>query len=466
MDLQMGSNQRAGLQRSLVDFLEQIVVGEQPGESQAISVVSPNPFCRDRPKFPSQGGNIPMLELFRQAQELKGSNEIVGPEDDFHVSGIGQETPGRNSGQCVGVFEFSKQEFLKSSIAIESPDVVRFQIEGVHEDAVVGVVLKREETGLDSFRFQGGRPSHRHKPMRGFPMEGRIQKFGGFPSFRKFVVSSSNHDSFQRRRHLGHYTIADPRSFERENEVFVVKCAVESNAGSGGGNRRRQFFQHLFEEKPRPRTGMNIAGQKVHAQRKTHASLAGDNRRIRRFSAVLAIESHRRSFLSAKHGQGGGVGVDNCAVLQPQCRKQPVSELVVGDLQTSEMFGSKPMQEISQRFPMREYRQAQERRQKAVGNERLGIFDSSDACDDRIDMREKNVGGMKLEVVVARPTNIGLKESPQSNRFAKCLKKYESAISCQTVSIEGKYELSESFWHPAQTYLKSRFVQSPVLERK
>ena len=459
MDLQMGSNQRTCLQRGLVDFLEQIVVGEMSGESQAISVVRPNPFRRDTPKLPSQGGNIPMLEFFRQAQKLKGTNEIVGPEDDFHVSGIGQETSCRNLGQCVRVLEFSKQEFLKSSIAIETPDVVRFQIESVYESAVVGVVLKREETGLELFRFQGRRPSHRHKPMGDFPIEGRIEKFGGFPAFRKFGVLSSYHGSFQRTRQLGHDHISDLCRFERENEVFVVKSAVESNAGSGGGNRRWQFVQHLFEKQPRPRTGMNIAGPKVHAQRKPHSSFAGDHRRIRRFSTVLSIESHRRSFLSAKHGQGGGIGIDARAVLKAHGWKQPAPELVVRRLQTPQMFGSKPMQEISQRFSMREYWQSQQRRQKAVGNERLGIFDSSDACDDRIDVREKNVGRMKLEVVVARPTNIGLEESSQGNRFAKRLKKYESAISCQTVSIEGKYEFSESFWHPAQTYLKSRFVQ-------
>lgn len=67
----------------------------------------PDPLGREPPEFPAQGGDIPVLNPFGQTLMLERQDQVVGPQDHFHVSGIGPEAAGRDLSHGIGVLELA-----------------------------------------------------------------------------------------------------------------------------------------------------------------------------------------------------------------------------------------------------------------------------------------------------------------------------------------------------------------------
>src|SRR5262245_31666206 len=109
---------------------------------------SPNPFCGKPPELSSKGRNIPVLNLGREAKLLKGQNQIVGPQDGFHVGSVGPKTSRRYFTHAVGVLELAQQKFLHTSVAVEAPNSCGREIQVGHQNSVVGVLLEGEQMPL------------------------------------------------------------------------------------------------------------------------------------------------------------------------------------------------------------------------------------------------------------------------------------------------------------------------------
>lgn len=54
----------------------------------------------------------PEPNFLGQTKILESQHEIVSPENDLHVSGVGPETASRDFGHEHRVFEFVEEEFL------------------------------------------------------------------------------------------------------------------------------------------------------------------------------------------------------------------------------------------------------------------------------------------------------------------------------------------------------------------
>jgi hypothetical protein len=111
---------------------------------------------------------------------------------------------------------------------------------------------------------------------------------------------------------------------------------------------------------------------------------------------------------------------------------------------------------------MREVVQTQQRRDEPVVDQALSVLDATQACHDGKDMGQEEVGGMVVPVIVIGPANRKLKEVTNCKCATEGLKQTEASKAGEAAFFEGEIELSRAFGHASQTYLKSRFVRSPI----
>jgi hypothetical protein len=109
---------------------------------------------------------------------------------------------------------------------------------------------------------------------------------------------------------------------------------------------------------------------------------------------------------------------------------------------------------------MRKFGQAQERRNQAVGDQALGVFDPADPSHNAIDMGQEQVGGMIPPVIVIGPANRQLQKVTNCKCVTEALKQTEAAKASQTASFEGEMELSRAFGHASQMYPMGSFVRT------
>ena len=76
-------------------------------------------------------------------------------------------------------------------------------------------------------------------------------------------------------------------------------------------------------------------------------------------------------------------------------------------------------------------------------------------------MRQKQIGGVIVPVIVVRPSNRKLKKVANCKCATEGVKQAEAAKAGQAAFFEGENEFSRTFGHTSQSYLKSRFVRSP-----
>ena len=115
----------------MLDFEEEILARVPGRKHQEVAIVSLDPFCRQPPKFAAKRSDIPMTNFFGQTKKLESQNQVVGPQDRFHVGGIGPQAAGRNLGHGIRAFELSQQKLLKPPVAVKTPNRRRRQLKFV-----------------------------------------------------------------------------------------------------------------------------------------------------------------------------------------------------------------------------------------------------------------------------------------------------------------------------------------------
>ena len=138
----------------------------------------------------------------------------------------------------------------------------------------------------------------------------------------------------------------------------------------------------------------------------------------------------------------------------------------MGCLQVSELFGAKTPEKIPQGTAVREVGQAQDGWNKPIVDQALSVLDPADTGYDGKDMSQEEVHGMILSVMVIGPANVELEEVAEARRFAKLLKKTQSAKAGQTRSLEGKMEFSWSLGHTSQMHKNGALMKSPFYHRE
>jgi hypothetical protein len=111
---------------------------------------------------------------------------------------------------------------------------------------------------------------------------------------------------------------------------------------------------------------------------------------------------------------------------------------------------------------MGEVVQAQQRGNQSVVEQALGALDPTPTRHDGEDVSQKQVGGMIAPVIVVGPANEELQEAPDLQTPAKALEQTEAPKASKTAFFEGENEFPGTSGHTSQTYLKSRFVKSPI----
>src|SRR6266540_7521104 len=206
----------------MLDFEEEILARVPRRKHQEVAIVSLDPFCRQPPKFAAKRNDIPMTNFFGQTKKLESQNQVVGPQDRFHVGGIGPQAAGRNLGHGIRAFELSQQKLLKPPVAVKTPNRRGRQLQVRYQSSMISVLFEGEQSLLDLFGFQSDGPAHGHKPVFFSPLKRRVGELSGFPAASKLLVSSFYHTVFQRSVHSSHNAIAEPPCIERLDDVFVV----------------------------------------------------------------------------------------------------------------------------------------------------------------------------------------------------------------------------------------------------
>lgn len=395
-----------------------------------------------------------MLNFLGQAKVLESQHEIVGPEDELHISCVGPETAGRDLGHEHRVFEFAEQEFLVGPVAVESPDSFGSQIQvPKNHGAMIGVALVGEKILLIFFGFESDRSADDRKMVFSFEARDGIGEFCGFPAFGKFSIAGRDHSSFQRGVHLGDNHAPQLFFVEMTDQKTIVKSSVQPEARAAAGDRGRKLSEDVYKEVPGSGRSVDIAAPKFHPQTDSGAAFAGEDWGIGRFPVPqLGDIAKHRAFLFAIDSQRGRIGVDRCAVDQIQTLEKFGPQLVVSLLKTLQALEVEPPEKRSQGVVMWKFRQSKDRRNESVVNQGLGVLDSPDSRHDSEDMRQEQVRGMVGPVKISGPAHILLKKAPQVQGFAKLSEKNESTPASEGVRIEGKNKFSWAFVHSTDSY--------------
>lgn len=115
-----------------LDLRKQFLMRVPGREPQNIAGSSLDPFCGQPPKLSAQSGDVPMLNFLGPAEELESQYQVVGPENGFHVGGIGPEAASGDLGHRIGSLELPQQKLLETPVAVESPDRRRAEIQVGH----------------------------------------------------------------------------------------------------------------------------------------------------------------------------------------------------------------------------------------------------------------------------------------------------------------------------------------------
>jgi hypothetical protein len=164
-------------------------------------------------------------------------------------------------------------------------------------------------------------------------------------------------------------------------------------------------------------------------------------------------------------GEGRRIRIYNGAVAQAESPEQRGPELVVGAFQAVQARGAEAPEEGAQGVAMGEVRQAEQGRDEAIVDQRLGILDAPDPRDDREDVGQEEVGGVVRPVVVRGPAHVMLQEIAEPQRFAKLLKKTQTPEAGKAASLEEEMEFSWPSGHLPQIYQIGRFVEEPLSPR-
>src|SRR6516225_7081806 len=444
-----------------LDFGKQILPGILRRQDQEIAIPTLYPFGRKPPKLAAKGGDVPMVYFRRQTKVLERQDQVVGPEDRFHVSGVGPEAPGRNFAHRVGVLELPQQQFLRASVAVETPDRGRSQLQVGDQRPVVGVPLDGEPALLNLFRLHRLRSTHGHETMLSFPMEGSVGKLACLPAAGEFVIAGIRHPSLQRFVHPRHH-MAEPVIFQGLDNLAIVESSVQSHPRAPGSDRRGYLVQDVVEELPRPYGRMNIPGPQLHPQAEATATFAGHQGCVRRLRvASLGNVAPRYALLRPVSHQRRRIGIHDGAVEEAQAVKKFRAKFVVGPLQGAQGLGAKTQQEGAQRIPMGKFFEPQQRGNESVVNQALGVFDAPQTRHDGKDTGQKQVGGMVVPMIVIGPANENLQETANLQTPAKRMKEAEASKASQAAFFEGESEFSGTFGHTSQPYLKGSFVKRP-----
>ena len=208
---------------------------------------------------------------------------------------------------------------------------------------------------------------------------------------------------------------------------------------------------------------MDIPAPELYAQAEATAAFAGQERSVRRLPVpslghIAASHTLRR----AVGDQCRRIGIDGSTVEEAQAAEEFRPKLVVGRLQIAQRLRAEAQQEGSQCAAMRKVVQTQQRWDESVVDQALSVLDATQAHHDGKDMDQKQVGGVIAPVSVVGPRNKNLQEAADLQTPAEYLKEAEPSQASKAAFFEGETEFSESFGHTSQTYLKGRFVKSPI----
>ena len=186
------------------------------------------------------------MEFLRHAKKLKRQDQVVSPQDHFHVGGIGPEAVSRDVRHVERILEFAQQKFLEGALAVETINGFGFErkVRG-DQSPVVSVFFECEQVFPEVFGFQRFGSSNRHEGVLFLPMGERIGEGGGFPSQSEFVVSSRDNLSLEGFCHSGDNGVSDLFLVELLDDRFVVETAVQPKTEAGRGDRGWELV-HLF----------------------------------------------------------------------------------------------------------------------------------------------------------------------------------------------------------------------------
>ena len=132
----------------------------------------------------------------------------------------------------------------------------------------------------------------------------------------------------------------------------------------------------------------------------------------------------------------------------------------VGRLEMMQVGSRESSEERTQRIAMWKFGKPEQGWQEAIELEILEALDTTQACHFCIKMGQEEIGRVELAVAVTGPSNTCLQEAPKPYRFAKLLKKDQSAEARNTMRVDENIDFPKTLGHLAQTYLKRKFVQS------
>lgn len=431
-----------------------------PGQGQTISVPSFYQTSREHQQLHAKRLQGFVAIAPGQTNPLEVVHDVESEKEQLEECHIGNPVLGGDLGQRVIVSQFADMLFDPGSGGIEqvhSPSA-HFQ---VGDKNMVSVLDVLEQGQLPCFcGVLWDRSAYNHIAVSLFPSVGSVPKLAYLPAVLESCESATPGFESDRVALLGfgHNHISVSFSVEEFDHPLPIEPRVHAETDTRPGNTFGHLGQADFDEGHGPGGAPGIAGTQRTMPELLGTGLESQKRMVRAPAMFLGVVSHPSSFYRpAVDHQNCGIQIeDQAGPLVGPVEKSPPQK-IVDSYDLSDLLGSEPFEESSDRGLVREPAKSHNFLEGPVVLEDLSLVDPLHSSDDGIENGHDHVGGLKIS------ETRGWSETPLQQTFetqllTKTLNQEQSSKVSEVRFLEGNGQTSQSSWHWTQCYLLGSVV--------
>lgn len=304
------------------------------------------------------------------------------------------------------------------------------------------------------------RSAYNHIAVSFFPSVGSVPKLAYLPAVLESCESATlglDGDGIALSG-FGYDHISIASTVEEFDYSLPIEPRVHAETDTRLGNTFGHLGQADFDEGHGPGGRPGIAGTQRTMPELLRTGLESQKRMVRAPAMFLGVVSHPSSFyrLAVDH-QDCGIQIEDQAGPFVGPIEKGLPQKIVDSYDLSDLLGSQPFEESSDRGLVREPAESHDFLEGPVVLEDLCLVDPLHSSDDGIENGHDHLG--RMEVAEARGgSQMLLEQMLYAQLLTKTLDEQHSSKVCQVLFLEGNGENSETFRHCTQPYLLGSFL--------
>ena len=408
--------------------------------------------------------------FFGQTKSFEPVNNIGREQKQLEECDVGTPSMSRNFGQGIIVKELAIVFLDGGSGTIEqiNPPGRDFEIGDEDMIDVFGVFEQFELFGF--LRVFGNGTSHHDKAVQAVPLLIDVrEEFADFPAVLEFLESALLRLNLDRRIFFGHDDVTAAGLVEELDGSLSVKSRIRAKADSTSGDIRGRFGQTSLQKRDDSRRRTGVARSQRSMPEFLPVRFEAKQGMIRPPSFLFGVVSNPSALLSAINRNHHRIDIEGQAGRLLGQFPQISAQTVVQSRQLSNRLRTQPLQKSSQSRLIRETLQSENLQKKSIVLQYLGLVDSPESHDDRIQQGQNHLGRM-ITLILLRETDRFLQKFFESQLFAKTVNQRHSTKVSRMAFLEEKLNLLQSFGHntptipgvcfPCESFYSSYYISS------